>query len=518
MTAWAGVIATSQAGRLDPARRPAAIRISAGLTGAYTAVVALTASPFTVSDIPPVTGVGLQPVLEYPAMVWHPPILYAGLVGMIIPAIVATSGVAATSASNAAAEGTSVAVGSTQTLRVTTALLTLGLGTGALWANVELGWGGFWAWDPIENAGLVAWLAAMAALHGLSPADRAGRRAVGLALLPGVAALWATTLTRIGVIESVHAFADRPALRIGLLVVAAAASLGAVGCLFIAPTSTHDDGRNSRDGKYGAESADDPSTATTSAAAGRTNAVAVLAATTLLVSMGTYEPLVEAATTGDRVSIAGHFFTRLLWPVVIIGGGLAVRADRAWWPSLGGIAFGVLLTPFAAGPFGVVLGAAGGAVAGSIIGVWQRRGALAHLGIGLVIAGIAGTMAGSSVIVDAPTGTEVAAGNLAVIHRSIQLIDEPERSIGLATVEIDGVTFHPSLVSYPLRGASSSEIARGYNGLDERQVVLIDGDTDSARYRVSHLPRLVLVWLGALLIAFGLLFPIISINRLQLPE
>ena len=507
MTAWVGVIAIRQTALIDPLHTVAALRLSAGLTALYGLVVAVTASPFWYLPIPPVNGVGLQPVLEYPAMVWHPPILYAGLVGLLIPAIVTGGGVLSRSPTPQ--------VCPTTTLRVVTALLTLGLTTGSLWANVELGWGGFWAWDPVENAGLVAWLAAIAAIHGVRPGVTATRRFVVLALAPGVAALWATTLTRIGVIESVHAFADRPGLRIGLLVAVGAASLMAIVIVAKAPTAAKPPtvvpiavevgllgGDDDVKPTQHQESMTDNATKT-----GRADAVAVVAAAALFVALGTYQPLIEAATSGDQVVIAGYFFTRALWPLVLAGAVLILRADRAWRTASLGVIVGTVLTPITAGPFAAILGAAGGAVAGSALRRGRLTGSVAHLGLGLLIIGTAGTVGSTSVIVHAPTDVEVEAGNVTIAHRSIELTNEPGRSVALATVDVDGTTFTPSLVSYPLRGASSSEIDRRYQGLDEVQVVLADGDADSARYRVNHLPRLVLVWVGAALITIGLLFP-----------
>ncbi|MEL7209649.1 MAG: cytochrome c biogenesis protein CcsA, partial [Actinomycetota bacterium] len=377
MVAWAAVIATALAP--EPARA-AVGRFGAALTLGYGVVLARTASPFERLPAPANGGLGLQPVLEHPAMIWHPPLLYGGLVGLLIPLLIGL-GAAWSQPTSRWPRGRDR---STATVVVGGALavLTVGLATGALWADVELGWGGFWAWDPIESAGLVAWLAGVALLHSIRRSDAVSstRVAITLTLLPGLAAVGATTVTRIGVVASVHAFADRPALRVGLILVAAAVVAAVIGAVARA------------DGPAGAA---DRSGGTDDVVRGRRWAVTALAIAAVFVAVGTYEPVAEAATTGDRLAIAGAYYTRLLWPVTIGGAALAVRADRRWWPAGAGAVLAAMVTPWAAGPFGFAVSLAGGAVAGSAVSLLGRRrpGALAHAGVGLALVGVAGTMA-----------------------------------------------------------------------------------------------------------------------------
>jgi cytochrome c biogenesis factor len=482
-----------------------AIRLGAVLTGGYGLVLAVVASPFERLAVPAVDGLGLQPVLEHPAMVWHPPILYAGLTGLLVASVAA----AALSLGRA---GVDRELGR-RALAVPLALLTVGLATGAIWANVELGWGGYWAWDPIESAGLVAWLLGMAAFHGRSaraPALSPRVRRVAL-ILPGVAAVWATTVTRVGVVASVHAFADRPGLRLGLFLVAGGVTAGAALLSVRAPALVPSPGAEpmAGTGRVGATVASDPPSpgAEPAPADQRRWAVAGLAAAGLIVAVGTYEPLVEAATSGDRVAIAGHYYTRLLWPVVMLGAALAIRFDRRWLPALMGAVIGLVVTPWGAGPFALAVAAAGGAVAASaasLLGGGPRR-ALAHLGVGLVLVGVAGTVATEVSTVDLAVDTPTMVDGRELIHRSITITESAGTRQAVATLEVDGTVFEPRLVSFPLRGASTAEMARRLHGLDDLQVILIDGDATSARYRINHLPRVGLVWLGCAVIAAGLL-------------
>ena len=477
------------------AARAWSVRLGAGVVTGYALLVALVASPFERSAVPAVGGLGLQPVLEYPAMIWHPPILYAGLVGLLLPAIRSAATMLCGSPIGSPVVGD---VRSSASLAVAMAVLTAGLTTGALWAAVELGWGGYWAWDPIESAGLVAWLCGAAALHvssGRAEADGRRRRDdrgwIGaLLVVPGVAAIWATTLTRVGLVASVHAFADRPALRTGLLVVAAVATGVAAAAVAV--------GRRS---------------GTTSPGKGRVVAAAALMVAALIVAIGTYEPLVEAGTTGDAVAVAGHYYTRLLWPVTIVGAALALRADRRWWWAIGGGVLGALAVPVAAGPFALAVASAGGAVASSAVGCGAtaadrrpgRAGMLAHVGVGVALVGVAGTIDTSASTVTVPTGQTVTAGGMTVTHRSLELVDGPATDEAVATVDVDGSVYRPRLVSYELRGVSTSETATRMIGVDQVQVRLVDGNDRAARYRIIRLPRIGLVWVGAAIVTTGLL-------------
>lgn len=510
--AWAAVLGAAAAGG-GPARGWAR-RLGGGLVAGYALVVSLAASPFERLDIPAVDGLGLQPVLEHPAMVWHPPLLYAGLVGLVAPTLAGAGRVRA-------GRGPQVPAA---LVAGPLALLTAGLLSGARWADVELGWGGYWAWDPIESAGLVAWLCAAAALHGLARGTGpggpvGGRTAVALGLAPGLAALWATTATRVGLVSSVHAFADRPALRLGLLAVAALSSAVAVAVIAATP------------GSVSAVVPDVPAGVADGSARGawRRRAVAVLAMAALFVAVGAYEPLVEAGTTGDAVAIAGRYYSRMLWPVVMAGAALAVGADRRWWPALACAALAGATTPWAAGPYGVALALAGGAVAGSALGRFliapgpgrARTGAgraLGHLGTGVLLVGVAGSMAGRVTTVEAPTGVAVRAGSVQLAHQSIDLVDDGAATrSAVATVRVDGAELHPGLVSYRLRGVSTVELAHRYRWFDQIQVLLIDGDATSARYQVNELPRVGLVWLGGTVATIGLAIAAIAGRRRRLP-
>lgn len=161
-------------------------------------------NPFIMLEPAPETGRGLNPLLQNVGMIFHPPLLFMGYAGFSVPACLGLAQLAAQREQN--------------WFRLTRpfwlagwVLLTAGIVLGAWWAYMELGWGGYWAWDPVENASLLPWLMATAAIHVIAMDSRSGkldRTAVVLMALTVTAAFFATWLTRSGIIQSVHAFGE----------------------------------------------------------------------------------------------------------------------------------------------------------------------------------------------------------------------------------------------------------------------------------------------------------------------
>jgi cytochrome c-type biogenesis protein CcmF len=178
-----------------------------GLVGTFFAVVLVfVSSPFATQQAA-ADGAGLNPSLQNPYMAIHPPLLYLGYVGLTIPFAFAMGALLA----RRTAERWIVA-----TRRWTLAAWTfLGIGQllGAHWAYVEIGWGGYYAWDPVENAALMPWLAATAFLHSVMIQEKRGMLKVWNMLLVALAfclSLFGTFLTRSGVIQSIHSFTQSP--------------------------------------------------------------------------------------------------------------------------------------------------------------------------------------------------------------------------------------------------------------------------------------------------------------------
>ena len=158
------------------------------------------------TPVPP-DGNGLNPLLQNPGMIFHPPLLFLGYGGFVIPGCLA---LAQSLSGRGDGEDSWVRVSRPFTL-LAWLFLTAGIVLGAWWAYMELGWGGYWAWDPVENASLVPWLIGTAAIHSMIIQDRRGKLGrvnVFLMALTTISAFFATYLVRSGVVQSVHAFGD----------------------------------------------------------------------------------------------------------------------------------------------------------------------------------------------------------------------------------------------------------------------------------------------------------------------
>ncbi|SEH15770.1 heme lyase CcmF/NrfE family subunit [Thermoleophilum album] len=186
-----------------PQATPRAIALLAGLASFFLALMVIWESPFTrLSPVPP-DGSGLNPLLRHPAMMFHPPLLYSGYVGFSIPFAFC---VGALLAKRAGPEW----IATTRRFALAAwAFLSAGILAGALWSYGELGWGGYWAWDPVENASLLPWLTGTALIHSVMVQERRRMFAVwNASLVCGtfVLCLTGTFLVRSGVLSSIHAF------------------------------------------------------------------------------------------------------------------------------------------------------------------------------------------------------------------------------------------------------------------------------------------------------------------------
>ena len=206
---WAWVLALTASAVLFATRKkhreiaPWATTILMGLGAFFTGLMLFAASPFARLSPVPLEGVGLEPLLRHPAMAIHPPMLYTGYVFFAIPFAFAI-GALITRRLDASW------IRSTRRFALI-AWLCLGVGIllGARWSYSELGWGGYWGWDPVENASVMPWLVGTAFLHSIMVQERRGMLRVwnvSLVLATGILAIMGTFLVRSGILESIHAF------------------------------------------------------------------------------------------------------------------------------------------------------------------------------------------------------------------------------------------------------------------------------------------------------------------------
>ena len=203
------VVASRGGRRRDAASAPYLAAVLSAITCFFALLVLFgpNCNPFAANPLTPTPadGVGLNPILKNPGMVIHPVTLYLGYVAMAVPFALTIAGLVARTPLR-----TWIGAVRRWTL-VGWLFLTVGNVVGAWWAYVTLGWGGYWAWDPVENASLIPWLTGTALLHVAATAQRRKRLQVwtaSLAALTFLLTIFGTFLTRSGVAQSVHAFSD----------------------------------------------------------------------------------------------------------------------------------------------------------------------------------------------------------------------------------------------------------------------------------------------------------------------
>ncbi len=188
----------------DVKQKSAVLAVSALTATFFLVLTVFVTSPFKELDFFPADGMGMNPLLQNPGMLYHPPTLFLGYVGFTIVLGHAFGALVSKEVSSF------WAVDTRRWTMITWIFLTIGIVLGGEWAYVELGWGGYWAWDPVENASLLPWLTSTAYLHSIVVFERKGKLKIWshiLILASFQMCLFGTFITRSGVLDSVHTFA-----------------------------------------------------------------------------------------------------------------------------------------------------------------------------------------------------------------------------------------------------------------------------------------------------------------------
>ena len=395
MTAVVAAVTAMVAARRLPALAPTTQVVLALIVGGLAAVSRWGSDPFRRLAIPAIDGGGLVPILRHPAMLGHPPLVYFGLVLTVAPFALTFAALAHRQVDPGWA---------TEVRRVSLLswmVLTVAMAIGAHWSYAELGWGGYWAWDPVENGVLLPWLALTATLHAMQLVARRGARVVDgvLPMSAFVLASLGAVLTRSGAVTSVHAFAEARRVGVALTAIGAVVLVASVVVVVVGRLRS-----------------------TSSLPNGATRALrmnnALLAAMIVVVLVGTVAPVVAHWTGGSARAISGHFFAALVLPLAVallvtLGwhSGASRRARR-WALLLGeGAALGVVMM---AGwrPWVVALAAAAAFAGASATAVMIARRALiggqvAHLGLAVLLVGVAGSSLGATRAFTGQAGSRV---------------------------------------------------------------------------------------------------------------
>jgi cytochrome c-type biogenesis protein CcmF len=324
---WAFVLSLASSAALWATRRrlrdlvPWATAVMMGVAAFFTGLMlfAPDVDPFaTLSPAPP-DGVGLNPLLQHPSMMIHPPMLYSGYVAFTVPFAFAIGALVTRRLDAEWIRATR------RFALIAWAFLGLGLLLGARWSYTELGWGGYWAWDPVENAALMPWLLGTAFLHSIMVQEKRGMLKVwNASLIVGTfsMALLGTFLVRSGVLQSIHAFGDNT---VGPYI------LGLIGVVLVGSTalivSRLDDLRSEK---------------RIDSLASRESVFLVnnllLVGMTAVIFWGTFFPLISELFTGEKASLAAPWFDRYTTPlaiglVVFTGVGPLLAWRRVSWES-----------------------------------------------------------------------------------------------------------------------------------------------------------------------------------------
>jgi cytochrome c-type biogenesis protein CcmF len=324
---WAWVLSIAASAALYATRGklreivPYATAVLAGVASFFTGLLLFGdgVDPFATLDPAPVDGVGLTPLLQHPSMMIHPPMLYSGYVAFTIPFAFAIGALVARRLDAAWIRATR------RFALIAWAFLGLGLLLGARWSYTELGWGGYWAWDPVENAALMPWLTGTAFLHSIMVQEKRGMLKVwnaSLIVATFALALLGTFLVRSGVLQSIHAFGDSTVgpYILGLIAVVLIGSAALI-------VSRLDDLRSERR---------IDSLASREAVFLVNNLL--LVALTATIFWGTFFPLISELFTGEKASLAAPWFDQYTTPLAVVlvlftGIGPLLAWRRVSWAS-----------------------------------------------------------------------------------------------------------------------------------------------------------------------------------------
>lgn len=470
-------------------------------------------------------GPGPNPLLQDHVLVaFHPPMLYLGYVGFSVPFAFAIAALI----TGRLDEGWLL-----ETRRWTLfawACLTGGIVLGAWWSYEVLGWGGYWAWDPVENASFLPWLTGTAYIHSVLVQERRKMlRVWNLTLLCATFALTilGTFLTRSGVVQSVHAFANGsigPWLLtfFGLVVVVSVGLIAWRGDQLRAPGSI--DSPMSREAAFLANNV-------------------LFAVFALVVLLGTVFPLLIEAARGEQISVGEPYFDRMAVPIglalltlMAIAPVLPWRATntetlakRLYWPAWTAVAFGgVALLWGATGAVPLVGFLLGGFAAGSALrqlvlsarrfgwrGLFGRvnGGMVVHLGT--IVVAIALTASGSFERrgeFQMVEGDTVTIAGHELTYRGVDLLDSPVGPRYDFAVAIDGEVHHPSLTRYDARGMVVGTPSVEANPSGDVYVSITaapEADTGSITLRAVILPLASWLWVGGVMMVIGTFFAFI---------
>jgi len=535
MLLWSLILATFGAlvpllGRALPAQLRADALAVQGLIGAaFLGFILFTSNPFERLMPAPLEGQSLNPVLQDPGLAIHPPLLYLGYVGFSIVFSFAAA---------ALIEGRIDAAWA-RFVRpfalIAWGFLTLGIAMGSYWAYYTLGWGGFWFWDPVENASLMPWLAGTAFIHSVAVMEKRDALKVWtifLAILAFSFSLLGTFLVRSGVLSSVHSFASDPKRGVVILAILTFFIAGSLALFAWRARILRQGGLFAPISREGALVLNN----------------LFLTSACAAVFFGTLYPLALEEFTGEKITVGAPFFNvtagiLMLLAALITPFGFMLawrRGDLLGVAQRLGVAlfagFAVLIGIMAMARGGPILAPIAAAIAilvmlGTLTEVFSRvsrsgygpgdmwsraRGlplsfwgsACAHFGVGVVVLGLAATGFGVEVVATLKTGAPVQVGPYEVTLDSVARRMGPNfgETVALMTIRSGGAVveqIEPARRQFAARQMGTTQAGIATLGLGQLYVSIADPDATGVPARLYWKPLVTLIWLGALIMALG---------------
>jgi cytochrome c-type biogenesis protein CcmF len=489
------------------------------------------ANPFRqVAGLVPRDGPGPNPLLQnHPLVAFHPPMLYLGYVGFTVPFAFAVAALV----TGRVGEGWLV-----ETRRWTLfawGFLTVGIVLGAWWSYEVLGWGGYWAWDPVENASFLPWLTGTAFIHSVMVQERRGMlRVWNLSLLLATFSLTilGTFLTRSGVLDSVHAFTESgigPAILafFGVIVATGVLLIGWRGDQLRSPGSI--DSPVSREGAFLGNNV-------------------LFAAFAFIVLLGTVFPLIAEALNGDRLSVGAPYFNKMTMPVGFVllflmaiapvlpwrkASGELLRT-RLQWPAWAAALTVVLCVAFGRRGFAPLLAfglgafAAGAAIRQLVLaarrqgvrGVLGRAngGMVVHLGVVVIAVAFAASHAyGHRGEFRLKPGESARLAGHSITYLGAHEFQSPNKKGIAADVRVDGgKVFRPALHQFPFATQAIGTPSVRTGPFEDVYLTLVaapqsEGDTAVIGFIVQ--PLIAWLWVGGTIMAIGTLMAAVPGGR-----
>ena len=520
-----GALAAWFGGNLPPTLKARVLAVQSAIAVAFLAFILFTSNPFERLVTPPFDGQDLNPLLQDPGLALHPPFLYLGYVGLSMAFSFAVA---------ALIEGRVDAAWGRWVRPWTLAawiFLTIGIALGSWWAYYELGWGGFWFWDPVENASFMPWLISAALLHSVIVVEK--REALNswtilLAILAFGFSLIGTFIVRSGLLTSVHAFANDPERGVFILMIMLVFIGGALSLFTARAQAMKAKGIFSIISREGALVANN----------------ILLAVGCFVVFVGTLWPIIAELLFDRRLSVGPPFFDRAFTPfMVLLGLILPVGSILSWKrgqivrglvrlrPAL---ALAVVLAALvwalqtgrsALGPLGVFMGT--WIVAGAVTDLWSRTGtggwarlmrlpradwgkSLAHAGMGVTFVAIAGLIAWKQDDIRiARLGEAFQVAGFDLTLEAVEDVRGPNYLSTRADLTVAKgsrvlAILHPEKRFYPVAGMPTTEAGIAYGFLRDVYVVIGDQQSNGGwPLRPYIKPLANWMWAGCILMALG---------------